>query len=495
MILGNVKHLLLEKLIAALPGDSRIALCGGGKFLNTIWAELREMLQGRPLVAVLDDGAARAGQRAIHTLPVRSLSWATRSRLDAILITSEHYEPWFARTLAPLQADGVTLIRTAHVAQNDCISAALVEELLNDKRLDLHARPTPWNDPLPRVPLWAGLEITTGCNLNCLMCETHSSRRPTGQMELEFFERALDELDRLGIKYLTLHTIGEPTIHKRFRDVLRISHERGFDVWLSTNGQLLDRFFDALRQWPVKTIRWSVDGATRDTYERIRLGGKFDKLLSNLQRMRALIRENSLPTRMEMNVTLSADNLDETATFFEVYGPLLDDDQIHFSIVNSLSAGDGSYYESVRLLDNPPQAPCAPLWQSLYVGYDGQVSACCRDYHGELIVGDLKTASLEQIWNGPKLNDLRDKHAAGDIAALPRACQTCFCADYGETELFAALIAALRRERPRLNATQFTGRLRAFLQKLARHANQRRTAIQAAPRGRPLPVLVGAGAS
>lgn len=490
MILGNVRPLLLRRLVDSLPTSARFALCGGGRYLEAIWPELRSALAGRKIVAVLDDGLARQRRPLVVGLPVRPIEWAGATTVDAILITSEHHEAAFFQRLGPLREDGIAVLRAAHAEQNEAVTPEMVESLLGDPQLDLFARATPWSEPLPPRPLWAGLEITTGCNLNCVMCETHSSQRPTGQMTLELFGRALDELEAQGIRHLTLHTIGEPTIHKQFRDVLRISHERGFGVWLSTNGQLLDRFFDALVKWPVMIIRWSIDGASRETYERIRVGGKFDHLLENMRRMRELIDTKRLPTRMEMNVTLSADNLHETAGFFDVFGPLLDDDQIHFSIVNSLSAGDGSYYEATRLLENPRQVPCVPLWQSLYVGFDGQVSACCRDYHGELIVGDLAESSLVDIWNGPALSALRDRHAANDVAALPRACQNCYCAENGQTELLAALIAAVQRLRPRPAAAEFTQRIRNFLKRLRQFTPALAGPAPSKPPGRPLPVLI-----
>lgn len=460
MVLGNVRQLLLARLVAELPSDARIVICGAGKFLSHAWPDLRPLLDGRRVVAVLDDARDKLALGAFEGIPIRPLAWATRDRVDAALIASEHAEAWLADRLSPL---GVPLIRTAHVSQNAGITAEMVEAVLADPSLDLHARPAPWKEPLTRVPLHAGLEITTGCNLNCVMCETHSATKAQGMMSLAFFERMLDELEAIGSRFLTYHTIGEPTIHPRFADILRISRERGFDVWLSTNGQLIDRFLDALVRWPVRVIRWSVDGASAEVYERIRVNGRFGRLLRNMQRMQEAIETHGLPTRMEMNVTLSAENLHEAPLFFDVYGRYFGGDRIHFSILASLSAGDRSYYERNKLLDAPPQVPCAPLWDSMYVGFNGKVSACCRDYHGELIVGDATRQSLEEIWRGAAFERLRAAHVAGDLAALPRACRTCCCAETGQTELLSAMIAALQRERPRPGTPEFAQRLREFV--------------------------------
>lgn len=491
MILGNVRQRLLHRLIDELPRDARVALCCAGRDLHAMLPQLREMLAMRPLVAVLDDAPAKLAAGTIAGLPVRPIDSASRDDFDAIIITSAYAEDWVARRLEPFVEVGGIVIRATNVPANAGVTPEMVESLIDDPQLSLEDRSTPWLEPLPQKPLWAGLEITTGCNLNCLMCETHSAQRPTGQMELDLFRRALDELEKIGCRMLTYHTIGEPTIHRRFAELLRISAERGFAVWLSTNGMLLDRFFDALRQWPPAVIRWSVDGATRETYERIRAGGDFSKLLANMAAARSMIDKQKLATRMELNATLSADNLHEAPLFYEVYGPFLDDARINFSVINSLSAGDRSYYAENRLFGDTPQVPCVPLWQSLYVGYDGQVSACCRDYHGDLIVGDMRTHSLEQIWHGPQMTALRARHEAREFAALPTACQNCHAAETGQTELLTSYVTALSRRRPRASREEFARQLDRFVARL-RALRPDRTAVSTRS-GVRLPVLASVG--
>lgn len=490
MILGNVRQRLLQRLIDDLPRDARVAMCCAGRGLHELLPQMRAMLGGRQIVAVLDDAPAILAAGAVAGLPVQRIDSASRDDFDAIVITSAYAEDWVAGRLRSFAAAGGAVIRATNVPANDAVTPAMVESLIDDPLLSLEDRCAPWLAPLPEKPLWAGLEITTGCNLNCLMCETHSAQRPTGQIEMEMFQRALDELEYIGCRMLTYHTIGEPTIHRRFADLLRISAERGFAVWLSTNGMLLDRFFDALRQWPPAVIRWSVDGATQETYERIRAGGDFAKLLANMAATRRMIEQHGLPTRMELNATLSADNLHEAPLFYDVYGPYLDDARINFSVINSLSAGDRSYYAENRLFGDTPQVPCVPLWQSLYVGYDGQVSACCRDYHGDLIVGDLRTHTLEEIWRGPEMSSLRSRHEARDFAALPIACQNCHAAETGQTELLTSYVTALSRRAMKPSREEFARMLDRFVGRL-RGLRPDRSAF-ANGRGLRLPVLASA---
>lgn len=493
LLLDKVHIALLRHLIGTLPDDARIALCCAGKFLHANWRNLQDVLTKRNVVAILDDDSAKLATGTVLGLPVRPIDSAGGDHLDAVLITSDRMEDRMVRRLERLASEGVKVIRTFRIDHNRDVTPDVIQAVVTQAAPDLYDEPQPWNEPLPASPPAVGVEINNGCNINCVMCETHSADRPIGEMEPDMFRKSLDQLEAVNCKTLTYHTVGEPTIHHRFADILRISHERGFEVMLSTNGLLIHRYIDALVQWPVAVIRFSVDGATRETYERIRVGGKFDRLLDNLGLIRDAIIEHKLPTSVEMGVTLSLDNLREVPLFFEVFGRFVDDGLITFGLLNSLTAGDVDYYEGARLINvDRLNVPCLPLWSNMYVGYDGRASACCRDYHGELVVGDTRTQTLTEIWNGPVLTELRAKHAAGDVAALPQACRNCHTAGSAPAALISYYITSLRRAEPHLSPLDFEQRMLGFISTLgpaSPHGGNRNGPGDAGERSYPLPVL------
>ena len=69
-------------------------------------------------------------------------------------------------------------------------------------------------------------------------------------------------------------------------------------------------------------------------------------------------------------------------------------------------------------------SPCTFLWASLIVFWDGTVLPCTQDFFGDLAVGNVKDATLADIWNGERMVELRKKAAAGDIADL-KPCSAC----------------------------------------------------------------------
>ncbi|MFC1698418.1 glycosyltransferase [Candidatus Omnitrophota bacterium] len=64
--------------------------------------------------------------------------------------------------------------------------------------------------------------------------------------------------------------------------------------------------------------------------------------------------------------------------------------------------------------------PCPALWRTLVVHNSGLVVPCCSDLHLELKVGDLNTQSLEQIWNGREITEMRLAHIRGDFKKFKR---------------------------------------------------------------------------
>ncbi len=64
---------------------------------------------------------------------------------------------------------------------------------------------------------------------------------------------------------------------------------------------------------------------------------------------------------------------------------------------------------------------CEFLWDRIYVGHTGDVHACCMP--GNPLVGSLRSASVEELWNGPIYRAMRLGLALGEPAPVCRGCQ------------------------------------------------------------------------
>lgn len=131
----------------------------------------------------------------------------------------------------------------------------------------------------------SAIEINDSCNLNCAMCETKKAERgKKGLMDLDKFREGVEKLCARGMRSTNLHTLGDPIANRNLRSYLEILRDN--NVYLtnfSTNGLMLKRHMDTLFEFRdnIGTMRFSIDGATKPTYERIRVGGTFETLHEN----------------------------------------------------------------------------------------------------------------------------------------------------------------------------------------------------------------------
>jgi radical SAM protein with 4Fe4S-binding SPASM domain len=142
------------------------------------------------------------------------------------------------------------------------------------------------------------LDLTERCNLKCTMCYFSSTDRlkfapydvslsSDGNMPLEAFERLAAEFFPHA-RRVALGCATEPMMHPRFRDLVRIAGRyRVPDLWFPTNLlALTEANAEAIVESGVNVVGVSIDGTTRETYEKIRIGATWDRLLARLDLLR-----------------------------------------------------------------------------------------------------------------------------------------------------------------------------------------------------------------
>jgi MoaA/NifB/PqqE/SkfB family radical SAM enzyme len=151
------------------------------------------------------------------------------------------------------------------------------------------------------------LDLTERCNLKCVMCYFSAVDRlrfapfdrslsERGNMPVEVFEKIAADLFPRAWR-VALGCAAEPLVHPAFRDVLAIAGRyRVPDLWFPTNLlALTDKTAAAIVDAGVTTVAASIDGVTRETYEKIRVGGSWDRLLSRLDLLNEVRRRRRRP--------------------------------------------------------------------------------------------------------------------------------------------------------------------------------------------------------
>ena len=149
--------------------------------------------------------------------------------------------------------------------------------------------------PLPTRPLTVILDTTERCNLKCRMCYFAATDRlrfpphdlelsPTGMMPVAVFDRIATELFPRAWR-VALACAAEPLLHPQFEEIVRIAGKhRVPDLWFPTNLlALTEAKAEAICQAKVRTIGASIDGTHAETYESIRVGGRFARLEERLE--------------------------------------------------------------------------------------------------------------------------------------------------------------------------------------------------------------------
>jgi MoaA/NifB/PqqE/SkfB family radical SAM enzyme len=135
------------------------------------------------------------------------------------------------------------------------------------------------------APRWHYLqvEVTTRCNLpGCIMCPRTAwpERWQAQDLSWETFEALIPSLRFFS--HVHLSGWGEPLLHPRLWDMARALRAQGLKVSLTTNGLGLNEEVQMRVLEHLDMVAISLDGARAETYERVRPGADFHRLVQQV---------------------------------------------------------------------------------------------------------------------------------------------------------------------------------------------------------------------
>jgi len=269
-------------------------------------------------------------------------------------------------------------------------------------------------------PITVNIGLRDACNLRCPHCyrqhnpEQYTVNRLT---KAEAFN-LIDQCAAMGTPAILFGTASEHFTHPDAVEILAYACSKPelLDIFLATNALMLDEAkIEALLAMRLTRITVSIDAVTPETYAKVR-GGDYDRLLRNLNHL--LNRRAELGKKLPvLRVTFVSYNLnsheqDEFSRLWLNRADITDIQKImDIRIINDLQDA------TVERLD------CAYPWNMLYVRWDGEVFPCCCDFGKHITVGNIHQQSLEQIWNGPRMAELR--RTMTTPGEYPKACVNC----------------------------------------------------------------------
>ena len=272
-------------------------------------------------------------------------------------------------------------------------------------------------------PQYILIEPTSVCNLRCIMCfqvdrSFSSNKKYLGYMNLDLFRNIIDQAKNNDCNAITLASRGEPTLHKNFDQISKILHDSYLlDCKLNTNATMLnEKKINEILSANFSEVIFSVDAGTKETYEKIRYKGKFDKVVNNIKLFNSIrdrnFKNSNTVTRIAGVKILDEQDLEQMEGF---WSNLVDEVSI-----KSASERWDSYNNKVNSIKDP----CMNLWTRMYVWYDGTVNPCDFDYKSFLAVGNANENLLKDIWKNQKYNKLRENHL-NNLRGKHNPCDRC----------------------------------------------------------------------
>ena len=266
-------------------------------------------------------------------------------------------------------------------------------------------------------PISAAIQTIDRCNAACVMCPYSSLHRqgPPTVMSDELFGRVARELRRPGtVRTMCLMLQNEPLLDRRLGARARLVRElfgEALELVVVTHGELLTE--ERVEELSVvDRIEVSIDAARRETYEKVRPGLDYEAVVCNTRR---LLERGGV--RVTVKFVLQRDNEgeeEEFASFWRSLGASVSIDRL-CNRAGSLDGFERLWTRRSGLLRRFSQrvydrlVPCCPLpFTTAYVLADGRMVTCSHDWEPREVVGDLASQSLEEIWNGERLN--RSRH-------------------------------------------------------------------------------------
>lgn len=310
----------------------------------------------------------------------------------------------------------------------------------------------------PESPRTLQIEPTNKCNLQCCMCPRKHMQRPTGFMQPDTMRKALEswagntvffreahllfpklvwEIRRTGGR-VKLYFMGEPLLHPHFDTLAIIGREHGCRVEIQTNGSMLH--IPEIRRRLLETrltgISISLDGFDSNTFNTIRKGASYQRVLKGLKALHAERALAKLENAIQINLSFiladenTVSNRQKTDHLLAPFVPLANAIKCIPLDRNYEPHFLNDFGEIVQFRRSPPliHTRATPLCEEplnkLNILWDGTVTPCCHDINGSLPLGNIEQHGIDEIWHSEAVIRLHQAFMRHDLRQHP-LCREC----------------------------------------------------------------------
>jgi radical SAM protein with 4Fe4S-binding SPASM domain len=297
------------------------------------------------------------------------------------------------------------------------------------------------------------LELSTKCNLRCIMCAQNHVVFDNTYLPLSLIKK-LDGFFKTADE-VTLFGYGEPLLNKELTEIVEfLACYKNLKAYLLTNGVVLSKFVDLIVRNRLAYLSISIDASSAETYKKIRRGGDIDNLLGAVDAIRKLKTELKTQTPyLRFIFVAMKDNIRELPDLIELaqkYG--VSEVKVEYLVAHSPEMVEQSlffhrdlllYFQEAKskaretgvIVKLPPligedeagdsfHKECTTPFDTFFLSSNGDVRACMISNE---LFGNIGNETPEAIWEGEKISLYRQRVNSTDP---PQDCRSCWQASH-----------------------------------------------------------------
>ena len=282
------------------------------------------------------------------------------------------------------------------------------------------------NQFVSKFPKILRIEPASSCNFRCIHCPTGQDLNPSlGIMSEDTFNKIYEKISKYSFKVIVLYHGGEPFLNQNFIKMVTKLRPLTNTIKTVTNGSLLnDSIIEQIIDSGIDIVEFSLDGVSSEENDKIRVGGNFQKIAKNIEKLIVLRNNRNLKkpqiyianTQIPSNIH-QLDSIQVPQYLQDTFREIGDD--IQYKLTYAMSWPGLTINPQPAKLENNH---CDHIVNTFTIRWNGDVVPCCFDLVNMMVMGNVVTEELENIWNNEKYQKLRN-----DIKNFnpPELCKNC----------------------------------------------------------------------
>ncbi len=293
-------------------------------------------------------------------------------------------------------------------------------------------------DKVANFPSNALIEISNGCNHQCLFCYNTLMQRKVGKLDLKTYKYFLEKTTEKGLTEIGLFSTGEPFINKDLHLYIKLAKEYGIKyIYVTSNGALaFPDYVEKCIQEGLNSIKFSINASNKETYKSIHGKDDWDSVIKNIKAINELKSKKYKSFKLLGSCVMTTITGDIREQHNEIFGNFFEDTMYHWA--DNQAGRNTEHVEKIspKLTKTPINQikPCEMLWSRWHLTCEGFLTCCCTDYEHDLVFGDINKNSPIDEWNNDLIQSLREKHLTKNIKGT-----ICFNCLTGEKEEYDAI--------------------------------------------------------